>query len=184
MKDKLPGSFAIKHDSNNPLWAKYIDWLNETYEWNFEGNDSDYYYGFYFTPIVYSQQDLPTAATILTLDQWHKSAYPKYEVSYVAEQPSDNDEVLRLAIKTYGGDKQAQMCIEEMAELTQAICKWKRNGFVVTDNLIEEIADVEIMIKQMRIQFDLNGAIDRVKFTKIARLNDRIQNEINPTTHD
>lgn len=65
---------------------------------------------------------------------------------------------------TYGYDAQSRQCIEEMAELTQAINKfWRKplqrggvrrepHGFNDTkeyENLIEEIADVQIMLWQM-----------------------------------
>lgn len=29
---ELPKYFVIKRDASNPLWQKYINWLNETYE--------------------------------------------------------------------------------------------------------------------------------------------------------
>ena len=68
----------------------------------------------------------------------------------------------------YGYDAQSRQCIEEIAELTQAINKyWRKDlqcgkypynlwdGYMPDasneyDNLIEELADVQIMIWQMR----------------------------------
>lgn len=44
MKKELPKYFAVKRDLKNPLWQKYIDWLNEKYNISLFG--IDLYYGF------------------------------------------------------------------------------------------------------------------------------------------
>ena len=44
-KGIMPEYFAIKRVEDNPLWQKYIDWLNTTYEKELEGCN-DYYYGY------------------------------------------------------------------------------------------------------------------------------------------
>ena len=53
----------------------------------------------------------------------------------------------------YGYKVQARQLIEEMAELTQAICKIERYGFTdeTSDHLVEELADVSIMVRQLNI---------------------------------
>lgn len=53
-------------------------------------------------------------------------------------------------------DKQINVCIEEMSELTQALCKYKR-GKLDKDNLIEELADVHIMLMQMLLLFEIDS---------------------------
>lgn len=92
----------------------------------------------------------------------------------------------------YGYDTQSRQCIEEMAELTQAINKyWRKDlqcgkypynpwdgympdGSEEYSNLIEELADVQIMIWQMKflltdtdfdeiIQQKLDRQIERIK---------------------
>lgn len=55
--------------------------------------------------------------------------------------------LLTRAIRTYGEPAQIDMAIEEMAELTKALCKIKRAqaGCEVTaaiGNVVEEMADV------------------------------------------
>ena len=40
----LPKYFVIKKDENNPLWEKYLDWMNDKYGTNWSGNWL--YYGF------------------------------------------------------------------------------------------------------------------------------------------
>ena len=66
--------------------------------------------------------------------------------------------LLTRAIRTYGEPAQIDMAIEEMAELTKALCKIKRAqaGCEVTaaiGNVVEEMADVKIMLDQLRIIF-------------------------------
>lgn len=81
-------------------------------------------------------------------------------------------EVLTKAIETYGPRAQQDMMIEEMSELTKAILKYRRNPSPETlDNILEEMADVEIMIEQMKIMF---GECPPMIGSKIARLSSRL----------
>lgn len=83
-------------------------------------------------------------------------------------------DLLTRAIKTYGQAAQMDMAVEEMAELTKALCKVKRAApgcetTAAVSNVFEEIADVQIMLDQFRIIFggstiDLeDGKLDRLK---------------------
>ena len=78
-------------------------------------------------------------------------------------------EICKKAINTFGEYTQLDMVIEEMAELTQAISKFKRNKI---HNVEEEIADVEIMLSQLRLMTDLFDikVIDEIKEEKLKRL--------------
>lgn len=51
------------------------------------------------------------------------------------------DEIIQLAIQTYGKEAQTRMLFEEMAELQNALCKLSRGRGTVSD-VCEEIADV------------------------------------------
>lgn len=87
-------------------------------------------------------------------------------------------ELLKEIISTYGMENQMLQCIEEMAELTVAIHKYIRAGFDDTcvdayNNVIEEIADVQIMIEQMRLMFD-GAAVDEVIAEKLERMRGRL----------
>jgi hypothetical protein len=67
-------------------------------------------------------------------------------------------EIEGRAINTYGEQPQVDMCIEEMSELTKELLKlrWESTqaGFQKRrENIKEEIADVQIMLDQMRIIF-------------------------------
>lgn len=69
-------------------------------------------------------------------------------------------EVLQEAVAAYGTHAQVDMAIEEMSELTKALCKERRCGLgqgsraQAHANIIEEIADVIIMLAQLLIIFD------------------------------
>lgn len=56
----------------------------------------------------------------------------------------------------YGDEIQSTICMEECAELIQAISKMKR-GKDYRDNLSEEIADVMIAITQLRVIYGIKA---------------------------
>lgn len=67
-------------------------------------------------------------------------------------------DIMLRAIHRYGEAAQIDMAVEEMAELTKALCKVKRAtpGATTTAaiaNVIEEIAGVQIMLDQLRLIF-------------------------------
>lgn len=83
-------------------------------------------------------------------------------------------EIYKRAIETYGKDAQLKMAIEEMAELTQAICKSFRCNDNI-ENIIEEIADVEIMLTQLKLIYKLNkNEVLVKKVEKLRRLEERL----------
>ena len=63
---------------------------------------------------------------------------------------TDYYEICEAAVKRFGAGHQMVKALEELGELSQAISKWA-NGEPVTGEVCEEIADVEIMIEQMKI---------------------------------
>ena len=87
--------------------------------------------------------------------------------------------LLDRAITTYGAPAQMDMAVEEMAELTKALCKIKRAqaGCEVTaaiGNVIEEMADVQIMLDQMKLIHDDGKATDEYRDAKLLRLAARL----------
>ena len=81
--------------------------------------------------------------------------------------------ILKKAISQNGEYGQLDICIEEMAELTQAISKLKRG---LTHNVEEEVADVEIMLEQVRMMFLVDAKkIDEIKKQKLERLEKRLE---------
>ena len=86
-------------------------------------------------------------------------------------------DIMLRAIHRYGEAAQIDMAVEEMAELTKALCKVKRAtpGATTTAaiaNVIEEIADVQIMLDQLRLIFA--RSTDEVEEDKLRRLLSRI----------
>jgi NTP pyrophosphatase (non-canonical NTP hydrolase) len=87
------------------------------------------------------------------------------------------DELMALAVEKWGVDSQVTMAIEEMAELTKALCKMKRQDFAwgtdktrpAWNNMAEEIADVYLCLKQLEYMFEIT-ATEKRKAEKLDRL--------------
>lgn len=82
--------------------------------------------------------------------------------------------VIADSIQQYGKNNQSTVCMEECAELIQAISKAKR-GKINRDNMIEEIADVLIcieMLKQMYMISDekINKWIEKKQAREAERM--------------
>jgi len=79
----------------------------------------------------------------------------------------------------YGLNPQMDVLIEEMAELIKALSKYKRITNVYCPkivkedaiaNIAEEIADVEIMLEQVKYLLNITqGDIERIKEKKVLR---------------
>lgn len=95
-------------------------------------------------------------------------------------------QVMQRAINTYGMQAQCDVAIEEMAELTKALIKIRRvadDYEKVPDalaNVIEEIADVEIMVDQLKIMYG-EKAVEAVRAEKLERLEGRLNEQSTAT---
>ena len=85
----------------------------------------------------------------------------------------DRKTVYQAALRKWGVDLQTMMAVEEMSELTKEICKIKR-GKIDLDALADEIADVTIMLEQLREIYGLNDAVCDHMDAKILRLQSRV----------
>ena len=81
--------------------------------------------------------------------------------------PVEEQLVYKRALDWWGRTAQLDQCVEECAELIQAINKYKR-GHVV-DGLVDELADVHVMINQLAILVGRDKVGERVDF-KLKRL--------------
>ena len=83
----------------------------------------------------------------------------------------EQKEKCRQIVEHYGFEGQREILVEECAELIQAVCKIKREGGGVSFNFLEELADVSIMIEQMKQAFADDELIDYLSFVnrKIER---------------
>lgn len=77
--------------------------------------------------------------------------------------------VLLQAIETNGEVYQMDVAIEELSELQKEICKIKR-GKGSTLHLAEEMADVEVILEELKMIFCNADMVEVLKGTKIERL--------------
>ena len=87
-----------------------------------------------------------------------------------------NKELYGKALKTYGLEKQLIVAIKKMAELQKELTKILI-GQGDIDRLAEGVADVEIMLEQVRYFYGLGLSVETVKKLKLERLEKRLQNE-------
>lgn len=84
-------------------------------------------------------------------------------------------EVLQRALDTYGSVLQIVVTMEEMSELQKELCKDLR-GQGSLEHIAEEIADVEIMLEQMKMLFCCADEVRDVRRRKVERLKERLDN--------
>lgn len=86
--------------------------------------------------------------------------------------------IITRAIDAYGYDAQLKMAIEEMSELTKAICKlWRADTEEEFERLLEDVteetADVQIMLYQIYAMIGA-GEFDAKMEEKLERLEARL----------
>jgi hypothetical protein len=120
----------------------------------------------------------------------------------------EKERLYRRAEQKWGMFFQSLMVLEETAELSMELtrilkmplmhrvaekqfeqCKSIRNGYVsndlrnlsytVSDNLVEEIADVEIMLEQMKTMHKIKGRVEKKKEEKLDRLANLLDTGLN-----
>ena len=120
--------------------------------------------------------------------RWNLAATGRADVGAVTQVPlgcigpyeattdgnPDGDEICRAALEAFGAEAQMVMAIEEMSELTKELCKHRR-GRNNVESIAEEIADVEIMLRQMVMLFDCKEVVDKYRRDKLERLAERIK---------
>ena len=89
------------------------------------------------------------------------------------------EEVYRESIETYGSEAQIDLAIEEMSELIKALLKFRRYGWSESsadyyENVIEEIADVKIMIRQLEMIYDCEFGVEQWIDRKVERQIERL----------
>ena len=85
-----------------------------------------------------------------------------------------NSEELYKELLCKYGDKQVFVAIEELSELQKELCKYLRGKGDIR-NMVEEIADVNIMIKQMMVYFSIEqSTVEFVMTKKLERTKERL----------
>ena len=81
-------------------------------------------------------------------------------------------ELFREALNKWGIEAQRAMCIEECAELINALAK-ERRGRVTREDILTELADVSIMVDQMALHYGIDG-FNNERNKKIIKLNEKV----------
>ena len=78
--------------------------------------------------------------------------------------------IFTLAVKHFGAEHQTLKACEELTELQHELLH-ALDGRADNDKIREEMADVEIMLEQLKLIY---GPTDEWKKTKLARLEERL----------
>ena len=81
------------------------------------------------------------------------------------------------AIMHYEKGRQILKAVEEMAELTNELAKSVDLNRTSIDRIVDEIADVTIMMEQLRLIFNVNTEVQERIDYKVQRLAQRIKEE-------
>jgi NTP pyrophosphatase (non-canonical NTP hydrolase) len=86
-----------------------------------------------------------------------------------------DEKLLQACIDKWGVDEQIRMIQEECLELALAIRKFYRNNQTIEyyNKVIDEIADVELMLEQAKFIFDPFAIEKRLEY-KVNRLKERL----------
>ena len=83
-------------------------------------------------------------------------------------------DLLKKAVDKWGEGPQILMAIEETSELTTELCHYLRDRGNL-DKISEEMADVELMLDQLKYIFNNVGEIEQWKIKKYHRLRKRLE---------
>lgn len=87
---------------------------------------------------------------------------------------------LVFIINTYGTKNQEDKAIEELAELQKAILKHREHNNCETEkSIVDEIADVSIMLEQLKIIYSCAKEVEKRIDYKIDRQIKRIKKKYN-----
>ena len=83
-----------------------------------------------------------------------------------------NKQIYTYLINKFGKKNQIIVSIEELSELQKELCKYLRDKTNIR-NISEEIADVEIMLEQLKLIFENETPVSIEKEYKLARTYER-----------
>lgn len=86
------------------------------------------------------------------------------------------NELYKRALKDWGKEPQMMQVIEEMSELTKEILKNINRKKDNIAELIEETADVEIMLGQLKCCYDIEKKVADYKSEKMKKIAQRLEN--------
>lgn len=82
---------------------------------------------------------------------------------------NDMLDIYEQAVDAFGVDHQLWVFVGEVAELLDDVADYKR-GRCTVDDIAEEIADVEIMLEQLKVIYQCHGAVKYWHESKLKRL--------------
>ena len=85
-------------------------------------------------------------------------------------------DIILKVLEHFGFNRQKVKAVEELSELQNAILR-DLDGRGNYNNIVEEIADVEIMLIELKTMYEIPPSeIEEIKANKILRLKRRIEN--------
>ena len=88
--------------------------------------------------------------------------------------------ILKMAIEKWGKNAQILMALEEMAELSKELLKNINRNSDNKSNITEEMADVYIMLEQLKTIYKISeDDINNIFKEKINKLEKRLKNKEN-----
>lgn len=106
----------------------------------------------------------------------------EFNVDEFLDKVTETKRIFRQSLEKYGKEPQCRQTMEECAELIQAVNKMLRYEDRPAEpeyyaNLVEEIADVEIMLYQLKVMFNVSDdEVFKVKIQKAKREKERLEN--------
>ena len=88
------------------------------------------------------------------------------------KQKTINEVYYKKLIEKFGSKNQIIVAIEELSELQKELCKYLRDKINIR-NISEEMADVEIMLEQLKLIFENEKPVSIEKNYKLARTYER-----------
>lgn len=110
----------------------------------------------------------------------------EFNVDEYIDKVTETKKIFRQSLEKYGKEPQCRQAMEECAELIQAINKCLRypSKEECKNNLIEEIADVEIMLYQLKVMFNIDDdQVFAFKVQKAKREQERLE-KLNDSTRN
>lgn len=98
------------------------------------------------------------------------------------QEPEDEEALRKMheaetfahAIVKWGAQAQVMMVYEEMAELQKELCKnWRGKDNI--EQIADEVADVEIMLDQLKMIYEIEDKVREHRAFKVARLRQRLE---------
>lgn len=83
-------------------------------------------------------------------------------------------DIYHRALKTWGKNPQMLQVIEEMSELIKEILKNVNRGKDNISDIIEETADVEIMLEQLKCCYNIKQEVEDYKKQKLLKITKRL----------